>query len=449
MSKIRVLVVSHNAFSESKNNGKTINALFSNWSNEYLAQFYIFNEIPDNNICKKYFRVTDYDILNANLKLNTSKGRKFNGQISEASIEDNHLSHVADEVINSDDVRGIKRLIYKSIENRLPIMELAREVAWRKSKWQSEEFKKWLDDFNPQAIFALNSNCPFFHKIMLWVQKRFNVPLYLYSTDDYTFVRSSFSPIAWVNYFRYMSWFKKSISISKKLYVISLPMKDEYSKRFGIENISILTNCVNEIAETDEPITDDSVLRLIYAGGLHCNRWKVLHNLGMCLEQLKKEGFNAVLDVYCPTKPSQKIIDYLIKTPSVQYKGTLNQAQLLDEINKCNILVHVESFDKKSIKTTRLSFSTKIPEYMVSNRCILAIGPEQVASMRYLKENGAALCISSTDRNEITQMIKEYLFNSDYRVATAKRAKKVALENHDINKIQEKLYGDLKNSVIE
>ena len=428
----RVLIMDHNAFHEKKNNGKTKSALFSGYPKDKLAQFYIFNESPSYTVCGNFFRMTDYDILRANVRFKTASGRVLTEW---DDIKPEHLY-----VTNQDDLKGLHRILYKAMENRLPSIELAREVAWRKSIWQASDLIQWLDEYNPQVIFTLGSNCVFFHKIIHWIKQRYNTKLFLYSTDDYTFVRSVVSPIAWINHFRYMYWFKKSIAKAEKFYAISPAMKKEYVNRFKILNAGLLTNSISECELTPEPVQGGNYIRLIYAGGMHYNRWKVLSWLGDCLEQLQKEGCYGILDIYCPSLPSRKIIEALTKFSCVNYKGSLNSEALRNEINKSNVLVHVEAFDRASIKKTRLSLSTKIPEYMMSNRCILAIGPNKVASMQYLKENNAALCINSL---KDMKDIQHHLFDSKFRGVMGKSARKIAMQNHSLLKMQQELFNDL------
>lgn len=435
----RLLIMSHNSFSDIRNNGKTMTALFENWPKECLAQFYIQNETPSYSICTNYFHITDLDILHANFKFNTAKGRVL------TEDENSEADHV---YINLGDLSGWKRITYKMLYNRVPISELARDIAWRKSKWKSLNLINWLDEYKPQAVFTLSSHQPFFHKMTEWVCRKYTIPLFLYSTDDYTFPTSVFSPVSWLNYLRYMHWFKRSLRIAKKFYAISPGMKEEYENKFDLQNVGMLLNCVPVQKEAAKEDTSKIPLRIIYAGGIHLNRWKVLSCLADCLLELRKMGCDAVLDIYCPVTPTEEIIKKLNKFPVASYKGSLNQHELLEKVEKSNVLVHVESFDKKSMKSTRLSISTKIPEYMASNRMIFAIGPEKVESMRYLQESGAALCINTIDKDKIIAMIKDKLFDADYRRQVAERSKILASENHDMLKTQSMLYKDLCDIVI-
>lgn len=57
----KVLVVSHNVFSTTSNMGKTMVAFFNSWDRENIAQLYFHTEVPNSDICKKFFRITDFD----------------------------------------------------------------------------------------------------------------------------------------------------------------------------------------------------------------------------------------------------------------------------------------------------------------------------------------------------------------------------------------------------
>ena len=63
----------------------------------------------------------------------------------------------------------------------------------------------------------------------------------------------------------------------------------------------------------------------------------------------------------------------------------------LQEQIKADSLLHVEAFDEKSKKSTRLSVSTKIFEYLYAGKIILGYGPSDVASMEYLRDIGCSV----------------------------------------------------------
>ena len=71
---------------------------------------------------------------------------------------------------------------------------------------------------------------------------------------------------------------------------------------------------------------------------------------------------------------------------------------------------------------------------MASGALIVAIGPEDVASMSYLKEKNTAVCINSADYETITQKLKD-IFTADFpRKKYISNAFDTCLNEHNIDK---------------
>lgn len=64
----RVLVIAHNPFSDTQNNGKTLSAFFNGWPKDKLAQIYLTPDKPDYTVCENFFRITDLEVLKSFLK---------------------------------------------------------------------------------------------------------------------------------------------------------------------------------------------------------------------------------------------------------------------------------------------------------------------------------------------------------------------------------------------
>lgn len=97
----------------------------------------------------------------------------------------------------------------------------------------------------------------------------------------------------------------------------------------------------------------------------------------------------------------------------VSYCGSLNYEGVLKQMENSHFLLHIESFDEKDRLYTRYSISTKIPEYMMSKRGIIAFGPSDIASIEIFKDNnlGCVLTEMDTDeeiKNKVNQFIRLY-----------------------------------------
>jgi hypothetical protein len=97
---------------------------------------------------------------------------------------------------------------------------------------------------------------------------------------------------------------------------------------------------------------------------------------------------------------------------------------------------------------TRLSISTKIPEYLASGKPILAVGPDDISSIRYLKRLGISYIINSLDetsiKNELMKILNEKYMHRDIGL----KGIKIAKDDHSIEKnrklIRDNLYDVLK-----
>ena len=70
----------------------------------------------------------------------------------------------------------------------------------------------------------------------------------------------------------------------------------------------------------------------------------------------------------------------------------------INEVYKdSDVLLHIESFDPKTVEYTKYSMSTKIPEYMAARRPIICYAPNCLAVYRYIEKTGAGISVSTSD----------------------------------------------------
>ena len=107
------------------------------------------------------------------------------------------------------------------------------------------------------------------------------------------------------------------------------------------------------------------------------------------------------LSIYSGKRPYESVMNAITDVPYIQYVGSVNENEIVEEMGKYDILIDVESFDRKMKYKTRLSISTKIPEYLASGKPILAVGPDDISSIRYLKRLSISYIINSLDETSI------------------------------------------------
>jgi glycosyltransferase involved in cell wall biosynthesis len=124
------------------------------------------------------------------------------------------------------------------------------------------------------------------------------------------------------------------------------------------------------------------------------------------------------------------------ESSGVKFCGGVSGDMLWEKIYESDVLLHIESDDKYLRKLTGLSVSTKIPEYLMSGRPVLGYGPEEVASMRLLNDNGVGVVISSENNDELVVcQIEKLLVNYRTRAEIGKRGYEFCVEKFDNKKV--------------
>jgi hypothetical protein len=427
----KILVLSHNAFSKFQNNGKTLESFFPNYSPGNVAQIYLQPEQPDFEFCNTYFRITDYEALNNFI---------FNGELGHEikSIDDNNqFIQKTHKFVRSLYPSGegeerrlsIRGLLRMGFVNRLPVLVSFRELIWLFAKWRSPRLKKWIEEFSPDVLFFQGSSCSFAYKIANWISENYKLPIILQLTDDYTEVTYRYSIFDFINKYIYCKNLASLIEKATAVLTISDYMKSEYEMRFDGRFITLM-NSIQPRAINIE-YADNSALRFLYAGNVQIGRWKILKIIGKAIFNInEKHGSNHTLFIHSPIDLSAETYAELSSVPTIKIGKRLCQQELEEAISESNILVHVESFDRKMRLVTRLSISTKIPEYMAAKRAIFALGPSDVASIKYLKDNNIAHVMCSTNEFELIGSIMQLVNDEQKRKKMADLAYSIYLQRH-------------------
>lgn len=402
----KVLVISSNPFSKTANNGKTLSSFFEGYDKSNVAQLCFSGGDCNEEICDNYYFFTNSDALNKRI------GRNY----SAADIEITPLGQEKKSLV--------WRLFNKFSQARKPFASWIKNKIW--GNINGSGIYKWINEFNPDVVFFQGFSMSYGYEIALSICEKYKLPLVLELTDDYTEKLYKFSILEIINKNKYLKLFKKAISYAYKTIVISPKMKKEYEERFG-GSMQVMMNSVEISANPS--VDTRNAHDYVYAGNVLLNRWKILINFAKALHEVDEK---AILSIYTTDVPSKKILQAFEKEPAIRYEGSLGREALKERLNECGVVVFVESFDELNKKITRLSLSTKVPEYMASGALIVAIGPKDVGSMEYLEENKVAVCIFDKEADKIKNRIKEMLSSDFHRNEYINRAYEICKGEHSI-----------------
>lgn len=405
------------------------NNVLTNWFSGFNADFaeiYCSPGIPCNNVCKRYFQVTDMQMFKSLL------GGKKAGSTVTLPVEGDKSR------INKTNVqRQGGYLILKKLSLHIhTVMMLIRDFIWCNGRYNIKELKHFIDDFNPDIVFCPRFISPKLMRLEKIVSTMTSAKFIAFTADDEASLHQmSFSPLYWLRRLWIRGKFREHVKLYSHYFTFSKEQAEDYTKEYKIPT-STLYKC-GDFSDTFYEKTVGKPIQMVYAGRLYCGRWRTLGKVGEALRLINKDGVKVVLNVYSQENITSSQKHVLNESNYVYCRGAVSASELTDIYKKSDIALHVESFEKKYAYATRVSFSTKIIDLMASSCAIIAICWEKHAGYQYLKENDAAFCINNYD--DILPMIKHIIDNPQMITKMARKAWECGIEHHKKEKIQKQL----------
>lgn len=395
MNKKNVLVISNNPLSNVQNNGKTLASLVNRFDPQHIYQIYFSSEYPDYNLAN-YLRINEQLLLKSIIHRNESW--ETVESIEHANVTYNPGSS------------------FKKIE----LVRLLRELIWATKKWKNKKLVEWLQSFSPDYIVFLAGDTLFSYSICEYVSTFYSLKPIVMITDDYI-CRKTYSIIANIRRRLILKKMRKMVLGSAKLITISDKMKAKYEKLFCTDSF-VFRNVDDASYKLPAKHSNDCLgERIIYAGGLHLNRWKTLAKCSEAIFEINKINCtNFFIEIYTAQKVDGRIRKKIEKNGTAIIKGAVPKEQLFELYNSSGCLLIVESFDKGSVYSTMYSFSTKISEYLSCGKCVIAIGPQNIGSMEYLQD--CAYTINGL--KNLKDSLRIVLSNSELRKRIGEKCKK-------------------------
>lgn len=407
---MKVLVLTLNAWNITNSTGNTITNLFSKFNeNDEVANIYCRDEAIDNPICDNYFKITEKDIIHHPFS------QRYCGSVIEAKSNAKQSSST-----------NISRGSYLR-KHRYTALLLLRELIWSRQPYGNKNIKQFVLDFSPDIIYMHGHDNLYMHRIMEFCQKISGAKVVMYWGDD-MYGRKRKSPLGYLYESILRRRFRKSINQASLLFGGSLKLCDEYSALFGKKFIPFFKECRQVGFDENKQIGNP--INIVYAGNLLFGREQMMVKLAQSIKSVnsRMSSPHYLLKIYSNTIPSADSMLFLDDKENCCYMGCKPYSEVCKVMDDSELVLFLESFEKKSILSTRLSFSTKIIDCLQSTAGILAIGPADIASMEYLIRNHLGYAITNPDDIEAEL---EYLSKHTDIIQTANRHKvEFAMANH-------------------
>ena len=223
---------------------------------------------------------------------------------------------------------------------------------------------------------------------------------------------------------------KRVAKLTNKFFAISDLTKKEADEFFGIDSI-ILTKPLYRVPEVDYS-NFEMPIKAVYAGNLFIGRDKSLARIIKAAERINNDGIKIKFDIYTSTELSDTIKEQLT-CDYCEIHAAVPQEEVFEIQRNSDLMLFVEDIDGPDARIARLSFSTKITDYLSSGKCIFAVGYKETAPMQYFINNDVA--VIATDDKEIEEKLSMLVNNPDLLVKYAENARDVGIRNHNEEKI--------------
>jgi hypothetical protein len=295
---------------------------------------------------------------------------------------------------------------------------------------------KVIDDFNPEVIYTPMGGIRLI-KLANQYSERYKISIVPHFMDDWVSTIYTGSKLLLLPRRSLLRSLNTLLKKTKVCLGISQKMCNEYERMFN-KNFLPLMNTINlKDFQTDHKESRNRSLGLVFTffGGLHVNRWKSLLMFSEVLDTLTKNmGINLILEIYTSQDNIKKYMSKF-ECNNVLFHEFIDHKSACLKMLNTDYLVHVESFDDLVIQFTRLSISTKIPEYLASGTPIIGIGPSNIASIEYLKGNDCGYIITRLDYHEMQAMIKSAI-SGENNNSFSRNNLRLAETNHSSSQLE-------------
>ncbi len=416
MENPKVLVVGINPWIDNTGINTLIN-FFDGWDKKSIAHIYTKPNMPNTHMCDLFFRISEAKVLRSIFNFRIKTGEKVTNTPS------------ADEISSDSKIYNKKHSV---------LVSLAREFVWFFGRWKSKELDAFLDEYDADVLFFPIYSCVYMNRLQNHIRRKTKKPFVLYVSDDnYSYKSIEKNPISFFLRFWLRHHEKKVFKNASKIMVISPKQKEEYDRVFKTDSV-VLTKGIDFSNISFEPKPLNSPIKMVYTGKLIIGRWLSLSKIAEVLGEINEKENKIELDIYTTdilTDEQQK----LLNRNGCQVKGSLTLSEVQKVQKEADVLVFVESLEKKYKYTARLSFSTKITDYLKNGKCIFAIGDEDIAPIDYFKRYDSA--VTATTYDEIEEKLNMLVSSPQIITDYAQRGFLCGKQNHD-KKVMDKLLID-------
>ena len=421
---LNVLVINGEPFNDITATGITMSNLFKGWPRDRIFQIYTANVVPNSNICANNLRLSSRDLKPFCYFANRAES---NGGLGDSA---GGGARNGSGLSSSKGRSGFRDIVRKGA---VPFLDFLPYQIRRENLAVVREFK-------PDVIYSMLGSIRMV-RLVSRLAKELGIPVVPHFMDDWISTysvpgRSVGSPF----HVRYLQSAVKQLFNSVPLAMsIGELMSREYSNRYSRSFYDFMNPVeVPEFFLHPEGRGPGRVVRFVYVGGLHLGRAECLMQIATQMQNLKNQGLPLALDIFAPLHDADAATRLESIGDVVTYKGSVRPEGVGTVLSESDVAIHVESFSDECAEYTRLSVSTKIPQYFAAGIPVLAYGPSSLASCQYVGSSKAGVLVDRTEGSALGDVIRMLVLDSDVRTEMGKNGWAHARKSHEVAAVRDR-----------
>ncbi len=408
---MRVLVISRNAWDDTNAIGNTLSNFFAGIDGLELASVYFREADPSNDLCTRYYRTTETEILK---KWFTPEkiGKAFTWR-RHSGVESSKASTAQ---------RNEKKIIRFIRTHKFRFAYKISDGIWYTKKWLNQNFGDFIDDFQPDLMVTFAKSAPQYYLTVKFLRENYHIPLFSWIADDEYTVLSHEKDERTLRNLKYL------IDESAAVCGCSQAICDHYNGIFSCQATPLYKSCDFTTGIKEHP---NRPLKIVYAGNLLYGRLEILKKIAEHLERFYNSGEDISFDIYGNTTLSDEEKRFFRQMNATKYIERQDYQTIKKRLSEADIVLHAESFDAEQILQTKYSFSTKIIDCLQSGSVLLAVGPRESASILYAGGIPGAYIID--DLNELKSKLFAIVNDKNSLPERARQIRSFAQANHNIS----------------
>lgn len=411
---MKILIISRTPWNNSNSFGNTFTNLFGGMEGIDIFNICCQSGSTTNDVVKETLQLSEHFLLHS----------------SNINARDNSTRPEATRMDQMQELGKKKRSAW---------MFFARDMIWKLTAFK---WKKIIGDFitkvNPDIVYLPIYASLYMCDIDNYVIKQLNVPVVGHISDDVYGHSPDASRLSLAHYYRYLLRKKIRFIIRRCSYleVFAENMKEEYEKEFGKSCYLIGKGVIADNVQKPKVNKWEGDVHFVYTGGIGGERFSTLIALAHSLERYNTSK-RCYLDIYTATSLSDNDKKMMMGVKSIIFHGAISGDDVKEVQANADCLVHVEGFSPQTIFETRMSFSTKIIDYLSTGNLMLAIGSEKINSINVLSNNNMAVVINHLE--ELDSMVVNLLNGNIDREMIQNCAYNYLIQERNIDNIQKEI----------